>query len=55
MKYPLQVAKIISFSPYNKRATRITFQSKEEHEEFIRTMPSNVQLIEKDESGLPIF
>ena len=55
MKYPLQVAQIISFSAFDKQLKRITFQSKEEHEEFIRTMPSNVQLIEKDENGLPIF
>ena len=52
MKYPLQVAQIISFSAFDKQLKRITFQSKEEHEEFIRTMPSNVQLIEKDEKAV---
>jgi hypothetical protein len=56
MKYPLQVAKIISFSAYDKKATRITFQSKEEHEEFIRSMPSNVHLLEKDDRlSLTVF
>lgn len=52
MTYPIEVAHIISYSATDKQVKRRTFHSKEEHVEFIQSMPSNEQLIEHDEEAI---
>lgn len=49
MPYPKQVALLIHHSANDRQIKRITFQTEEQHLQFIKDMPTTQQLIEGDE------
>ena len=49
MKYPKQVVLIIHHSEDERQIKRITFQTLEEHREYIQNLDTNQQLIEDEE------
>ena len=49
MPYPKQVALLIHHSADDRQIKRITFQTEEQHLQFIKDMPTTQQLIEGDE------
>ena len=49
MTYPKQVVLIISPSKDERQIKRITFQTLEEHREYIQNLDTNQQLIEDEE------
>ena len=53
MTYPKQVVLIINHSKDDRQIKRITFQTLEEHREYIQNLDTNQQLIE-DEKDEPL-
>ena len=49
MTYPKQVVLIINHSKDERQIKRITFQTLEEHREYIQNLDTNQQLIEDEE------
>ena len=49
MTYPKQVVLIINHSKEDRQIKRITFQTLEEHREYIQNLDTNQQLIEDEE------
>ena len=49
MTYPKQVVLIINHSKNERQIKRITFQTLEEHREYIQNLDTNQQLIEDEE------
>ena len=49
MSYPKQVVLIINHSKDDIQTKRITFQTLEEHRDYIKNLASNQQLIEEDD------
>ena len=49
MTYPKQVVLIINHSKEDRQIKRITFQTLEEHREYIQNLDTNQQLIEEEE------
>ena len=49
MTYPKQVVLIINHSKDDRQIKRITFQTREEHLDYIINLPSNQQLIEEED------
>ena len=49
MTYPKQVVLIINHSKDDRQIKRITFQTLEEHREYIQNLDTNQQLIEDEE------
>ena len=49
MTYPKQVVLVIHHSEDERQIKRITFQTKEEHLDYIINLPSNQQLIEEED------
>ena len=54
MTYPKQVVLVIHHSEDERQIKRITFQTKEEHLDYIINLPSNQQLIEEEDKALDI-
>ena len=54
MTYPKQVVLVIHHSEDDRQIKRITFQTKEEHLDYIINLPSNQQLIEEEDKALDI-
>ena len=54
MTYPKQVALLIHHSANDRQIKRITFQTEEQHLQFIKDMPINQQLIEGDDEAVEI-
>ena len=52
MAYPKQVALLIHHSANDRQIKRITFQTEEQHLQFIKDMPINQQLIEGDDEAV---
>ena len=52
MPYPKQVALLIHHSANDRQIKRITFQTEEQHLQFIKDMPINQQLIEGDDEAV---
>ena len=52
MKYPKQVVLIIHHSEDERQIKRITFQTLEEHREYIQNLDKNQQLIEDEDEAL---
>ena len=52
MAYPKQVALPIHHSANDRQIKRITFQTEEQHLQFIKDMPINQQLIEGDDEAV---
>ena len=49
MTYPKQVVLIINHSKDDRQIKRLTFQTLEEHREYIQNLDTNQQLIEDEE------
>ena len=54
MTYPKQVVLVIHHSEDDRQIKRITFQTREEHREYIINLPSNQQLIEEEDKALDL-
>jgi len=54
MTYPKQVVLVIHHSEDERQIKRITFQTKEEHLDYIINLPSNQQLIEEEDKALDL-
>ena len=52
MTYPKQVALLIHHSANDRQIKRITFQTEEQHLQFIKDMPIDQQLIEGDDEAV---
>ena len=52
MTYPKQVALLIHHSADDRQIKRITFQTEEQHLQFIKDMPTTQQIIERDEEAI---
>ena len=52
MAYPKQVALLIHHSANDRQIKRITFQTEEQHLQFIKDMPIDQQLIEGDDEAV---
>ena len=52
MTYPKQVALLIHHSANDRQIKRITFQTEEQHLQFIKDMPTTQQLIEGDDEAV---
>ena len=52
MPYPKQVALLIHHSANDRQIKRITFQTEEQHLQFIKDMPIDQQLIEGDDEAV---
>jgi len=52
MPYPKQAALLIHHSANDRQIKRITFQTEEQHLQFIKDMPTTQQLIEGDEEAV---
>ena len=54
MTYPKQVVLVIHHSEDDRQIKRITFQTREEHREYIINLPNNQQLIEEEDKALDL-
>ena len=54
MTYPKQVVLVIHHSEDDRQIKRITFQTREEHLDYIINLPSNQQLIEEEDKALDL-
>ena len=52
MPYPKQAALLIHHSATDRQIKRITFQTEEQHLQFIKDMPIDQQLIEGDDEAV---
>ena len=52
MTYPKQVVLVIHHSEDERQVKRITFQTLEEHREYIQNLDNNQQLIEDEDEAL---
>jgi len=52
MTYPKQAALLIHHSATDRQIKRITFQTEEQHLQFIKDMPIDQQLIEGDDEAV---
>ena len=52
MPYPKQAALLIHLSATDRQIKRITFQTEEQHLQFIKDMPIDQQLIEGDDEAV---
>ena len=52
MAYPKQAALLIHHSATDRQIKRITFQTEEQHLQFIKDMPTTQQLIEGDDEAV---
>jgi len=52
MTYPKQAALLIHHSADDRQIKRITFQTEEQHLQFIKDMPTTQQLIEGDDEAV---
>ena len=54
MTYPKQVVLVIHHSEDERQIKRITFQTREEHLDYIINLPNNQQLIEEEDKALDL-